>query len=111
MASRPSRPAPVYRITAAQTGLSQDVRGRTRRYLWSMGIRTACLLGAVVAHGPLRWVLVVGALVLPWFAVVAANAGRARDDGHPPTLVDDGDRRALGPGPGTGTDDSGHPPD
>src|SRR5207247_648553 len=76
---RGSRARPVYRITAAQRGLSEELRNRSRRYLWTMGIRTACLLGAVLAHGPLRWVLVVGAVLLPWVAVVTANAGRERD--------------------------------
>ena len=31
-----------------------------------------------MAEGVLRWVLIVGAVVLPYFAVVIANAGRER---------------------------------
>jgi hypothetical protein len=31
-----------------------------------------------MAHGILRWVLIVGAVALPYFAVVIANAGRER---------------------------------
>jgi hypothetical protein len=88
---------PVYRITAARTPLSADLRNRTRRYVWTMGIRTACLLGAIVAHGPARWALVVGAVLLPWVAVVTANAGRERDDGLPPSTVAVPDRPAIGP--------------
>ena len=100
MARRSSRSqpdGPVYRITAARTPLSADIANRQRRYVWTMGIRTACLLGAIVAHGPLRWALVVGAVVLPWVAVVAANAGRERDDGAPPTTVTVQNAPALGP--------------
>jgi Protein of unknown function (DUF3099) len=93
------RSEPVYRITGAQTSLSQDQRGRTRRYLWSMGIRTLCFLGAIAAHGPLRWVLVVLALVLPWVSVVSANVGREQDRDPPPTTVPTVERPALGSGP------------
>ena len=31
-----------------------------------------------MADGALRWTLIVGAVVLPYFAVVIANAGRER---------------------------------
>jgi len=100
------RSEPVYRITGAQTSLSDEQRGRTRRYLWSMGLRTACFLGAIVAHGWLRWVLVLAALVLPWMAVVTANVGRERGDGDPPTAVQVPDLPALESGR-TGPDRSG----
>ena len=40
-----------------------------------MSLRTICFVGAiVVGDGWLRWVLVAGALVLPYIAVVMANA-------------------------------------
>jgi DUF3099 family protein len=49
------------------------------RYFWQMGIRMACFLGAIfLADGWLRWVLLVGAVVLPYSAVLFANAGRDR---------------------------------
>ena len=49
----------VFRITTAGSGLSEDQRTRTRRYLISMSIRTLCFLGAVrhavaVALDPVR---------------------------------------------------------
>jgi hypothetical protein len=89
------RSEPVYRITAAQTPLSLEQRGRARRYLWSMGIRTACFLAAIVAHGWLRWILVLLALVLPWVSVVSANVGRERDQDDLLTTVDTVVRPAL----------------
>ena len=92
-----TRSAPVYRITGVQTPLSADLRGRTRRYLISMGLRTACFLGAIVAHGPLRWALVVCAVVLPWISVIGANAGREPDRALPGTVDHVLDRTALGP--------------
>ncbi len=70
----------VHRITTAQTGLSEEQRARTKRYLISMGIRTACFLAAVVASGWMRWVFLAGAVFLPYIAVVMANAGRENDD-------------------------------
>lgn len=73
-------PPTVYTITEAQRGLSQEQSGRTRRYLVSMGIRTACVLAAIVVPGWPRWLLVAGAVVLPYLAVVAANAGRENDE-------------------------------
>lgn len=69
---------PVYTITEVGGRRSGDLTGRQARYLVSMAIRTACFLGAVAASGWLRWVLVVGAFLLPYVAVVLANAGRER---------------------------------
>ncbi len=67
---------PVYAITSAGTPLSFDQAGRKRRYLISMSLRTICFVGAVFAQGNLRWVLIFGAIFLPYIAVVIANAGR-----------------------------------
>jgi hypothetical protein len=65
---------PVYSVTGARRGASDDLAQRQRRYLISMSIRTACFVLAVVTHGPIRWVLVAAAVVLPYIAVVMANA-------------------------------------
>jgi hypothetical protein len=47
-----------------------------------MAVRTACFIGAVlVGPGPLRWVLVLGAFILPYIAVVMANAASPRVEG------------------------------
>jgi hypothetical protein len=70
----------VFTITEAQRPLSVEQSGRTRRYLISMGIRTACVLGAIVVPGWPRWVLLAGAVILPYLAVVIANAGRENDE-------------------------------
>lgn len=50
--------------------------GRMKKYALSMAIRTLCFIGAVITPSPYRWFLVAGAVVLPYFAVVVANAGR-----------------------------------
>ena len=47
-----------------------------------MSLRTVCFIGAVlVGPGWLRWVLIAGAVFLPYIAVVMANAVNAKDDG------------------------------
>jgi hypothetical protein len=86
-------------ITSAARPHSEDLRGRERRYVISMGIRTLCFLLALVFREYwIVWVFLAAALFLPYVAVVIANAGAAPDpqtDNH----VFDPDREALGPGP------------
>ncbi|MEV5875167.1 DUF3099 domain-containing protein [Streptomyces sp. NPDC052101] len=81
--------AQVFRITGARTGLAEDVRGRQRRYVISMTIRTASVILAVALWNVERYVafvaLVAGAL-LPYVAVVIANAGRERPPSLPSTF-------------------------
>ena len=70
------------RITTAPASRSEDIAGRQRRYVISMTIRTLAFIAAVaVGPGWLRWVLIGAALVLPYVAVVMANAGNQRSDG------------------------------
>jgi Protein of unknown function (DUF3099) len=64
----------VYRITSAPGSRSADMQQRAGRYLVSMGIRTVCVILVIIVPGPLRWVFAAGAIVLPYIAVVAANA-------------------------------------
>jgi hypothetical protein len=68
------------RITTAAPSPAAEIAGRQRRYLISMGIRTLCVIGAVVVDGPLRWALIVGAIFLPYVAVVMANATNHKED-------------------------------
>ena len=69
------------RITTASTSRQDEIAQRQRRYLLSMSLRTACFIGAVLAEGWLRWVLVAGAVLLPYVAVVMANAVASKSDG------------------------------
>lgn len=78
---RHHREPAVYTVTDAPRPMSEDIGHRQRRYLISMGVRTACFLGAVVAAvaGAPWWLavlMVVAAAVLPYVAVVFANGGR-----------------------------------
>ncbi|MDH6129446.1 DUF3099 domain-containing protein [Kitasatospora sp. GP82] len=95
----------VFRITGARTSLSDDVRGRQRRYVASMLLRTVCVLLAVVLWDVQRLVAyaaLAGAVLLPYFAVLVANAGREKAPGLPSTFAVPTDTPLmLGPG-GTG---------
>ena len=86
MRSRKPR-ATVYRVSGVRESRSADVRGRQRRYGISMGIRTLCFVGCVLTHGLLRIMLFVAALLLPYIAVVIANAGRGPNDDAPVAVV------------------------
>jgi Flp pilus assembly protein TadB len=75
------------RITTASAGAGADIDSRQKRYIITMGIRTLCFLAVAVlamSHfGPgwLPWIFVVGAVVLPYIAVVMANASNTKSDG------------------------------
>ena len=74
-------------VTTAGKSPSQERRERERRYLLTMGLRVLCFVAAIVlfAVGP-RWagfVAAAGSLVLPWVAVVAANAAPRRTPASP----------------------------
>lgn len=75
----------VARITTAAPSPSVDIARRQKRYMISMTIRTLCFLGAVFTrHIPwLCAVLLVGAFVLPYIAVVMANSASPTLPGDP----------------------------
>jgi Flp pilus assembly protein TadB len=78
--------API-RITTASTQAGADIAKRQRRYLIAMGVRTLCFLAvaciAITHVGPgwLPWIFVGGAVLLPYVAVVMANAADTKSDG------------------------------
>jgi hypothetical protein len=67
-------------VTEARLSRSADIAYRERRYLIMMGIRLACFVIAVVLFvngaGWLTAIPAVGAIIIPYFAVVFANGGR-----------------------------------
>ena len=72
----------MFSVTGLPTSLQDDQGQRMRRYLLSMGIRTLCFVLAVIALAGLHWTLVgwtlvVAAVILPYIAVVMANATRS----------------------------------
>ena len=67
-------------VTSAGLSHSEDISLRQRRYVISQSVRIVCVVLAVVLPVALAWkgLLLVGAIALPWFGVVMANAGPTR---------------------------------
>ncbi len=66
-------------VTTAGLSHTDDRKLRERRYLITQLARISCFVLAVVLPVPLwaKLLLIVGAFTLPWFGVMAANAGPA----------------------------------
>ena len=99
------------RITTAGSSPRDDLARRQKRYVIAMSIRTLCFVGAAASGAAgLHWlwpVLIVGAIVLPYVAVVMANAEDSRATALPLTGGGDAQRR-LGAGPaGAAPDERG----
>ncbi len=92
----------VHRITSAPEPLADDLARRQRRYLWQMGVRLVCFVAAALmwSHVPVAVpiLLLVAATVLPYVAVLLANAGRERRD-EPDVFFE---AREIGAAPRTG---------
>ena len=97
MARDRTRKPEAVRITTAASDRHDDIAARQRRYLMSMALRSICFVGAVAAGtAGVEWLwplLIVGALVLPYVAVVMANTSGNRSDGF--ELRDTAYRREL----------------
>jgi hypothetical protein len=82
--SHSDRQSSVHVVTQARRSLSDDIAYRQRRYLLMMGIRTVCFVIAVVLFlnhfGWLTAIPAIGAIFIPYFAVVFANGGREPDN-------------------------------
>ena len=70
-------------ITSATRSHTLDVDERNKRYLLTMVLRTACFLAFLVVPGWWKVAALVGAAILPAFAVLFANA----TDNRPPPLA------------------------
>lgn len=79
-------------ITNARTAASREMASREKRYAITMAIRTACFVAMIFVSGPMRWVLLAGAIFLPYIAVILANQAntKVQDDGplHQADAVD-----------------------
>ncbi|WNO75376.1 DUF3099 domain-containing protein [Streptomyces sp. AM8-1-1] len=92
--------AEVFRITGARQGLADDVRGRQRRYVISMSVRTISVILAATLWNVERHVAIVAlvlGILLPYVAVVIANAGRENAPSMPSTYVPAPSRPMLPP--------------
>lgn len=76
-------------VTTAGRSHSADIDLRQRRYLITQSVRIVCVVLAVALPVPVFWkaAFILGAVALPWFGVVMANAG--------PTARSRSERNAL----------------
>ncbi|KAM9862583.1 hypothetical protein ACI1US_01578 [Leucobacter sp. BZR 635] len=65
---------PSYRVTSAGVNPTEDRAHRMRMYFIAMTLRLLCVLSVFWVSG--WWLIIpaVGAVVLPWFAVMVGNA-------------------------------------
>lgn len=88
----------VFEITDAAVRQSVAVGSRARSYALKMLLRLVCVIAAVCVDGLWQWIFLLGAVLLPWTAVVVANGEDRQGSGGfsaPEPL-------ALGPSSGEG---------
>ncbi|MFI7397113.1 DUF3099 domain-containing protein [Micrococcus luteus] len=109
--SRAGRPARAGRgatpevqgVTTAAAGRSADREARMRVYLVQMLVRTACFVAALFAHGWWQLGFILGAVVLPYVAVVRVNNSGPQQAGTLRAV------RAQGPALAPRPDDTAEP--
>ncbi len=82
-----ARDAEVHSITDASAAHSAEMRRRMIKYAVAMGIRMVCLVLIFVVDGWWRVLPIIGAVFLPWFAVIIAN-GSDHIEVHSDSLLD-----------------------
>ncbi len=92
----------MHTVTTAPVSVADDQDMRVRRYLITMGIRTVCFFSALLVEGWLRWALVLGAVALPYVAVVLANCVGPRWGSQISGLDKYDEETSLGAGAGDG---------
>lgn len=86
-------------VTAVPVSAAEDRQHRQRAYLISMSLRVICFILAITlpAPMPVRITLIAGAVLLPYFAVVIANAARRRPSDARAVAADLGSHRVNRP--------------
>lgn len=78
---RSARHDQAYLVTEARPSRSAEISQRERRYLVMMGVRVVCFVITVIMFlnhaGWLTVIPAVGAIAIPYFAVVIANSRAA----------------------------------
>lgn len=79
-------------ITSLPLSPDEDRRARVLRYVIAMSVRLVCVVLVFFVEGWWQLAAIIGAIVLPYFAVVVANVkmqrgGRAEAPGEYGTLV------------------------
>lgn len=69
----------MHSITSAADSHTSDMRQRMKVYSIQMGLRVVCIIAMVLVDNLVaRILLLLGAALLPWFAVLLANKGADR---------------------------------
>jgi len=92
----------VHAITSASESTDADLQRRKVKYMLSMALRIVLFPTALLLHGPLRWIALGVALVMPAIAVVLANTKGERRKGPGVRSPDQSAVVPLGPSPRTG---------
>lgn len=82
-----------YSVTSVGDSPETERRKRFIQYTVAMIIRVICIFLAVLIDNWLRWVFIAGAVLLPYFAVIAANAvgnSRSRNEAERVTPLEIG---------------------
>lgn len=91
-------------ITTADTALDDDMKSRIIKYSITMGIRTFSFVAAYFMFRAdltvLMWICVAAAVLLPYPAVIVANAGRERTRNDESALIDGAPMPELPPAAG-----------
>lgn len=61
-------------VTSIDQSPEDERKARMIKYTVAMTVRVICLILGMVVQGWLMWVMFAGAILLPYFAVVLANA-------------------------------------
>jgi hypothetical protein len=61
-------------ITTVGDSPDQERKSRMVKYTIAMTIRVICIVAAIFVEGWLMWLAFAGAIFLPYFAVIIANA-------------------------------------
>ena len=61
-------------ITTVGESADEERKTRMVKYLIAMTIRVICIVAAIFVEGWLMWLAFAGAIFLPYFAVIIANA-------------------------------------
>lgn len=65
-------------ITTVGQSPELERKNRMIKYTVAMSIRVVCIVAAIFVEGWLMWVAFAGAIFLPYFAVIIANAQGAK---------------------------------
>ncbi len=77
----------VYNVSSVGINPEYERKRRMIRYTVAMTIRVVCLVLGMFVQGWLMWVCFIGAILLPYIAVILANDVQVKSDAQAPLPV------------------------